>query len=425
MKRLVAVIVAAAALGAAAAGARAIDANRVRAIKRENAQDAETAGLRANEALANHVGLLKLKAQSVASNPRLEAALRGNVDAATLSDLFRTEEWWAPYRSEFKVYAVSFRGEHLDVVEGMAGSAFAADALVRAARQRNEAAAEIVLGKGWPYAAAAVAVSNPERREPAVLVLAKPIDQAALATLAERTRGAVLLSDGASPLLEAGDESERARLRQAVGHERPGPLYEPAEGDAGWAAAISQLAPSLWLFSYASAGAAAAEVASSAMKTKDFVWGIAALASLAALFFGFRRGDVAPPPFTAASVAPGLAAPPVTPVMPPAAPAGGTVLASLASAATQIQNATPGPQIPPPANAVMFGRYRLLDRLGEGGMAEVYTAVTFGAEGFRRTFVVKRLRAELARDPAVVAQFIDEANMGSTLVHSNIVPVFD
>jgi len=58
-------------------------------------------------------------------------------------------------------------------------------------------------------------------------------------------------------------------------------------------------------------------------------------------------------------------------------------------------------------------------------MAQVYTAVTYGAEGFRRTFVVKRLRAELAREPAVVAQFVDEANLGSTLVHSNIIPVFD
>jgi serine/threonine protein kinase len=35
------------------------------------------------------------------------------------------------------------------------------------------------------------------------------------------------------------------------------------------------------------------------------------------------------------------------------------------------------------------------------------------------------LRAELAREPSVVAQFIDEANLASSLVHSNIIPVFD
>ena len=72
-----------------------------------------------------------------------------------------------------------------------------------------------------------------------------------------------------------------------------------------------------------------------------------------------------------------------------------------------------------------FGRYMLVDRLGEGGMAQVYTAVMFGAEGFRRKFVVKRLRPELLDEPTVVAQFIDEANLASTLVHSNIVPVLD
>ena len=78
-----------------------------------------------------------------------------------------------------------------------------------------------------------------------------------------------------------------------------------------------------------------------------------------------------------------------------------------------------------PYRAQPFGRYMLLDRLGEGGMAQVYTAVIFGAEGFRRRFVVKRVRPELLKDPTVVAQFIDEANMASSLVHSNIVPVLD
>ncbi len=58
-------------------------------------------------------------------------------------------------------------------------------------------------------------------------------------------------------------------------------------------------------------------------------------------------------------------------------------------------------------------------------MADIYTAVLHGAEGFRRIYVIKRLRPELARSRVAVEQFIDEAKLGSMLVHSNIVPVFD
>lgn len=76
-------------------------------------------------------------------------------------------------------------------------------------------------------------------------------------------------------------------------------------------------------------------------------------------------------------------------------------------------------------SAQTFGRYNLLERIGEGGMAEIYAAVLSGAEGFQRYYVVKRLRPELAQNKAAVEQFIDEAKLGSQLVHSNIVPVFD
>jgi hypothetical protein len=72
-----------------------------------------------------------------------------------------------------------------------------------------------------------------------------------------------------------------------------------------------------------------------------------------------------------------------------------------------------------------LSRYEVVAPLGEGGMAKVFVAVVRGAEGFRRTFVVKRLRAEMASNPEVVSQFIDEARLGASLVHSNIVPVFD
>lgn len=72
-----------------------------------------------------------------------------------------------------------------------------------------------------------------------------------------------------------------------------------------------------------------------------------------------------------------------------------------------------------------FGRYTLLSELGKGGMARVYAAVVLGAQGFRRKFVVKRLRADYVGDPALEDAFIDEARVAAGLVHSNILPVLD
>ena len=177
--------------------------------------------MRAADALAAHVRELKLEAQNAAANPRLVAALRGNADAATLQDLFRTEEWWEPYRNAFRVYAVAFESDKLDVIEGMKTADFASDLIIREARERKEAVAEVVMGKGWPYAAAAAGVELPGRPIPAVLVLAKPIDDAAVRKLAEKARGGVLLSDGTRAVIEAGaDAGARAAARGASARRR-------------------------------------------------------------------------------------------------------------------------------------------------------------------------------------------------------------
>jgi serine/threonine protein kinase len=72
-----------------------------------------------------------------------------------------------------------------------------------------------------------------------------------------------------------------------------------------------------------------------------------------------------------------------------------------------------------------FGRYVLLDRIGVGGMADVFRAVMPGVEGFQRTFVVKRILAERAKSPYFVEMFIQEARINALLHHPNIVQVFD
>jgi eukaryotic-like serine/threonine-protein kinase len=72
-----------------------------------------------------------------------------------------------------------------------------------------------------------------------------------------------------------------------------------------------------------------------------------------------------------------------------------------------------------------FGRYRLLERLGQGGMAEVFKAKSYGVEGFEKILVIKRILPELARSKDFVDMFVHEAKLAVRLSHANIVQVFD
>ncbi|HWZ91504.1 MAG TPA: protein kinase [Polyangiaceae bacterium] len=73
----------------------------------------------------------------------------------------------------------------------------------------------------------------------------------------------------------------------------------------------------------------------------------------------------------------------------------------------------------------MLGPYVLGDRLGLGGMAEVYVARRAGPRGFAKRFAVKRILPELAQDARFVAMFCDEARICAALCHPNIVQVVD
>ncbi len=72
-----------------------------------------------------------------------------------------------------------------------------------------------------------------------------------------------------------------------------------------------------------------------------------------------------------------------------------------------------------------FGRYALLDKIGAGGMAEIYRAKTFGAAGFEKEFAIKLILPSLVDDTEFVDMFINEAKIAVSLYHANIVQVFD
>ena len=58
-------------------------------------------------------------------------------------------------------------------------------------------------------------------------------------------------------------------------------------------------------------------------------------------------------------------------------------------------------------------------------MAEVYLATAFGAAGFEREVVVKRLLPSLAGEPGMANSFLDEARTLAKLEHPNVAQVFD
>jgi serine/threonine protein kinase len=83
----------------------------------------------------------------------------------------------------------------------------------------------------------------------------------------------------------------------------------------------------------------------------------------------------------------------------------------------------------PPASSLKlpapFGKYLLTQLIAVGGMAEVYRAKIFGAQGFEKEMVVKRILPKYAQNPSFVQMLIDEAKIAVSLSHGNIVPIYE
>jgi hypothetical protein len=407
----------------------------------------------AAENLSSAVEGLRDRAKTAAGVQPLRSALADRVDVPTVVDLFATEEWWRPYRDEMvasRVIVGDAVAHHGSLDLGVS------DRDVVIAARKVGSAAEVAAVGGRAVVLGAARMDVGVRGEP-VVVLARPLDSRILQEVAERNDLGLMITDGKSSLAMGAPEQHRGFLR-SLARSAESQASDP-EGTLVAARVPLSRTAQLWAVRPGPPAAKGGSGDGTAL-----FGGAAALvvAGLALLLTGKRRRGTAVTssddfpeehtlPFGTSQQRPRVAST-------GARVAGGSRSGQRAAAVARVSQSaqlpralmrTPGaaqapalqPDIPnttpEPMPAVvmaavhgadsskLFGRYKVIERLGVGGMSEVYTAVAHGAEGFSRTFVIKRLRQELAHNKDAVAQFIDEARVQASLVHSNIVPVFD
>ena len=78
-----------------------------------------------------------------------------------------------------------------------------------------------------------------------------------------------------------------------------------------------------------------------------------------------------------------------------------------------------------PSRPARLGRYELITRIGQGGMAEVQLALQRGPAGFEKLVVVKLVHDNLATQKAFVDMLLDEARVAALVKHPNVVDIYD
>ncbi len=71
------------------------------------------------------------------------------------------------------------------------------------------------------------------------------------------------------------------------------------------------------------------------------------------------------------------------------------------------------------------GRYKIVRKVADGGMAEIFLATQLGREGFQKPVILKRIHSSIYADPQFRNMFLDEAHISMGLSHSNIVQILD
>jgi serine/threonine protein kinase len=78
----------------------------------------------------------------------------------------------------------------------------------------------------------------------------------------------------------------------------------------------------------------------------------------------------------------------------------------------------------PAERGTPFGRFRLLDRVGTGDVAEVFRALVVGVQGFERRVAIKVMRGDVA-ESEVGSLFAEEARVSALLDCAGVVQVYE
>ena len=402
--------------------------------------DAVTAAAhgRIEQALRAQARALEPAVSEASRIPELMASLKMGADRVTTQDLLENEDWWSRFRSHYAFTAIV--ADTTLAILGPGVGNVGDSAIVQEARARG-AASGVLPGDGRAFVAAAASASQTGRPgKPPVIVLGEVIDGAKLAAVAGLTGDAVGVADG-TKLLEAGGQGVPLRdLAPLVGHGgAPAVLLGDGRVGAAW-----PLGGELFLL----AAFPPPPAAPTAVVPALLLVGTGALLVLFGVIVALlRRGGQ-----EAAAQAGGrddLGATTSERVRLPAGgakdrtpfPGAGSPPAALrprdggSDRHTEPGPGMGGPQVGSaaasaavsyaPTGQSRMGRYELIERIGEGGMAEIFFAAARGEKNFVRYFVVKRMHPHVARHREAVDQFTDEARLQAALVHSNIVPVFD
>ncbi len=72
-----------------------------------------------------------------------------------------------------------------------------------------------------------------------------------------------------------------------------------------------------------------------------------------------------------------------------------------------------------------MGQYYLLDKIAQGGMAEIYKGLAYDLHGIRRTVVIKKILPHIAAHREFIDMLVAEAKLAVQLSHGNIAQVLD